>query len=304
MSIAVLPEPKTPFVKAVAEGGVTAEPLSEDTTAVVWLDPKGADALDAVLAEHPAVTWVQLPFAGVDAFIPLFARYPQIRFTSAKGAYDQPVAEHALALTLAVLREFPHFARAQQWQKQAGRSLFGLRVAVVGAGGIGREIVRLLQPFDTHITVVRRRAAEPVVGADQTVDVAGFKAQLQAFDVVILAAALTADTKSLLGAGEFAALPDDAVVINIARGPHIDTDALVAALRDGQIAGAGLDVTDPEPLPEDHPLWSAGNILITPHTANTWAMAERPLSRRIANNVRAFEGEGEYEGVVDIEAGY
>lgn len=303
MSITVLPVPKPAFLDAVAQGGQQAEPLSDETTGVIWLEPKGAADLERVLSEHPRVTWVQLPFAGVDAFIPLFAAYPGITFTSAKGAYDAPVAEHALALTLSALRHLPEFSRLTEWTPQAGRSLFGLRVAVVGAGGIGREIVRLVKAFDTHVTVVRRRP-DPIETADETIDIDTFRERLSEYDVVILAAALTAETRTLLGRDEFAALPDTAVVVNIARGPHIDTDALVEALTTGQIAGAGIDVTDPEPLPAGHPLWTAGNIIITPHTANTRAMAEIPLSQRIAANVRAFTGTGSYVGVVDTQAGY
>jgi phosphoglycerate dehydrogenase-like enzyme len=308
LSIAVLPKPLPTYVKAVEAAGVQPQPLSEATTGVVWLDPRTPDALAEVLDAHPRIRWVQLPFAGVDAFIPLFGR-DDVVFTSAKGAYDEPVAEHALALTLAALRQLPVFARRTSWSSQAGRSLFGLRVAVVGAGGIGRAIVRLLQPFRTHTTVVRRRQ-QPVEGAERVIDVDAFRADLGSFDVVILAAALTGDTRHLLGAAEFAALPDDAVVVNIARGPHIDTDALDHALRTGQIAGAAVDVTEPEPLPDDHPLWTAGNILITPHTANTWAMAEGPLSARITHNAKVFlkqEHLGrpmEWEGIVDQQAGY
>ncbi|MGO2655942.1 MAG: NAD(P)-dependent oxidoreductase [Pseudoclavibacter sp.] len=309
MTITVLPEAQAPFVKAVAAGGVEAQPLSAETEGVVWLDPKGASQLAEVLDANPQVRWVQLPFAGVDAFTDVFTRHSSITFTSAKGAYDEPVAEHALALTLAALRDFGPYSRRTSWSEQAGRSLYDLRVAVVGAGGIGREIVRLLQPFRAKITVVRRRQ-QPVEGAERVVDDQTFHSLVAEFDVIILAAALTAGTKHLLGAEEFKALPNDAVVVNIARGPQIDTDALAEAIAQGEIAGAGVDVTDPEPLPDGHPLWTAGNVIITPHTANTWAMAQKPLSARISHNVRAFLGESdggsavEFAGVVDKQAGY
>ena len=304
--IAVLPEPQPLFVDAVvARGGVVA-PLSDSTRGIVWLSEKHSDELAEVLEAHPEIQWVQLPWAGVDAFASILARFADRPFplwTSAKGAYSEPVAEQTLALTLALLRRFPQKARSATWAEKSGTSLFGLTVVLVGAGGIAREIIRLFAAFDVRITVVRR-SAEPLEGADQTVTASELAAVLPSADVVILAAASTGETAQLIGERELRLMKPSAVLVNIARGALIDTDALVRALAEGEIAGAGLDVTDPEPLPDDHPLWSEANCLITSHSADTPEMTAPLLAGRITLNVEAFHGSAGFVGVVDPVAGY
>nr|WP_290472060.1 NAD(P)-dependent oxidoreductase [Leifsonia sp. 71-9] len=119
-----------------------------------------------------------------------------------------------------------------------------------------------------------------------------------------MAAALTGGTRQLLSATEFAAMKEAAVLVNIARGGLIDTDALLAALREGRLAGAGVDVTDPEPLPDGHPLWDEPHCLITPHQADTPEMVAPMLAERVRLNVAAFLGDGRFVGLVDPEAGY
>lgn len=304
--IAVLPRPSGVFVDAVESGGGEVAELSDDTRGLIWLSPRGADDLAAALDAHPSIGWVQLPFAGVDAFSRVIAdeKRSGILWTSAKGAYAEPVAEHALALTLALLRVLPKRVAARSWAtEQEGRSLYGLTVVIVGAGGIALELIRLLAPFDTNITIVRR-SDTPVPGADRTVATDALGDVLPDADVVIVAAALTGGTKQLFGAEQFAAMKDTAYLVNIARGGLVDTDALVAALASGAIAGAGIDVTDPEPLPDGHPLWDEPRALITPHQADTPEMTAPLLAERIRLNVEAFLGDGRFVGVVDAEAGY
>ena len=123
-------------------------------------------------------------------------------------------------------------------------------------------------------------------------------------DAVVLACALTPKTERMLGEAEFALMRDDAWVINVGRGRLIDTEALVRALTAGALAGAALDVTDPEPLPADHPLWADPNCIIPSHSADTPLMTKHLLAARIASNVRAFLGEGPFIGVVDTRSGY
>ncbi|RDV44877.1 hydroxyacid dehydrogenase [Leifsonia sp. ku-ls] len=304
--IAVLPEPEQQFVDAVEAAGGTVEPLSERTRGVVWLSNKDAAAFPPVLEAHPGIGWVQLPFAGVDAFADVLAAEdrPGLVWTSAKGAYAQPVAEHALVLALALLRVLPKRLRARSWATEPeGRSLYGLDVVIVGAGGIALELIRLLQPFGTRITVVRRSSA-PVEGAARTVTSDRLAEVLPDADLVVVAAALTGGTRHLFGAEEFAAMKPTAYLVNIARGGLVDTDALLDALRSGAIAGAGLDVTDPEPLPDGHPLWDEPGVIITPHQADTPEMTAPLLAERIRQNVRAFLDDGRFVGVVDPDAGY
>ena len=305
--VAILPSESPLHRDAVRSAGVEVAPLSSATTGLVWLDPRDPAGLEAALAASASVTWVQLPFAGVDAFAHLIAAYgDRVLFTSAKGAYAEPVAEHALALTLATLRVLPKRARARSWTREPeGVSLYGRNVLVIGAGGIALEYIRLLTPFDVHVTVVRR-SPEPVPTADRTVRPDQLDSVLPDADVVMIAAAMTDDTAQMFGAPQFRLMKPQARLVNIARGGLVDTAALVEALETGEIAGAGLDVTDPEPLPDGHPLWDAPNVIITPHQADTPDMVAPLLAERIRINaaaVRAGDGTG-FVGVVDPVAGY
>ncbi len=305
--IALLPRPNDRFVAAVEAGGGTVAEISSETRGIIWLSSSEPERLVEALEANPQVEWVQLPWAGVDAFAEVirpFAGRPLPLWTSAKGAYSQPVAEHALALTLALLRVFPRRIAATSWSTvPEGRSLYGLSVVIIGAGGIALELIRLLEAFGVSITVVRR-SADAVEGADATVTVDRLAEVLPGADVVVVAAALTGDTTGLIGEAELALMKPEAVLVNIARGGLVNTDALVAALAAGVIAGAGVDVTDPEPLPDGHPLWSEPNALITPHSADTPEMTAPLLAERIRLNVEAFLGDGRFVGVVDPVAGY
>lgn len=309
--IAVEPRANPVFVDAVVAGGGDVQPLSQATRGLVWLSEKMADQLQEILDAHPNIEWVQLPWAGVDAFSRVLARLapkPEDErpvITSAKGAYSEPVAEHALTLLLSCMREIPQKARLARWKEErSGLSLFGRHVVIVGAGGIAHAIIDLLAPFRVSISVVRRDATKPVAGADVTVSSEALIDLLPTADAVILAAASTEQTAHILGEGELRALPRHAVVVNIARGPLIDTEALVHALREGQIAGAGLDVTDPEPLPDGHPLFDLPQCVITSHSADTPEMTAPLLASRVTHNVAAFVGGSALRGVVSPEHGY
>jgi phosphoglycerate dehydrogenase-like enzyme len=294
------------FAEAAEAAGGVVGPLSSATRGIIWLSYADADRLGDVLAENPQVGWVQLPWAGVDAFSGVLSRHRRddLIVTSAKGAYAQPVAEHALALLLASMRLLPERSRARSWNSvPAGESLYGRTVLIVGAGGIARELIRLLEPFGTTIVVVRR-SSEPVAGAARTVAAGRLADELPHADAVVLAAALTDGTRHLLGSAELALMKPTAHLVNIARGPLVDTDALVAALAGDALASAALDVTDPEPLPDGHPLWSEPRCLITPHQADTPDMTAPLLAERIRLNVAGFLGNGPFVGVVDPLAGY
>jgi phosphoglycerate dehydrogenase-like enzyme len=305
--IAIVPNEGV-YAQAVSDAGGTIGELDDDTRGLVWLTYGDADRLADVLESHPGIEWVQLPYAGVDALGSVLAKHSHDAYplwTSAKGAYAQPVAEHALVLVLALLRDIPTRVRATSWPTGAktGISLFGLNVVIIGAGGIARELIRLLEPFGVSVTIVRR-STDPVEGADRTVSSEHLDEVLPEADVVVVAAAFTEGTHKLIGAEQLALLKSSAVLVNIARGGLIDTDALVDALERGSFHGAGLDVTDPEPLPDGHPLWSELRVIITPHSADTPEMTEPLLVERIAENVRAFLGDGRFVGVVDPKAGY
>ncbi|NIJ04458.1 D-isomer specific 2-hydroxyacid dehydrogenase family protein [Frigoribacterium faeni] len=295
-----------PATRAVEEAGARLVELGPETRMIVVGGRIDQDELRRAVDEHPDVSVVQLPSAGVDAYVDTMraTRREGLVFTSAKGAYSAPVAEHALALTLATLRSLQVRARATSWEdEQRGISLNGSRVLIIGAGGIGTELLRLLGVFDVEVTMVVRTPRE-VPGAARTVTSAQLAEVLPDMDVVVVAAALTDGTAHIVGEAELAAMKSTAVLVNIARGPLVDTDALVAALAAGEIGGAGLDVVDPEPLPDGHPLWHEPRALVTPHQANTNAMTEPLFQARVAENVRALAEGGEPVGVVDVDAGY
>lgn len=299
--LAVAPDTSPPWlIEAVSAGGGHVVPLAE-AEGIIWGDARDAAALAAALDQAPKARWVQLPFAGVENFVHLLD--DEHTWSCGKGVYAEPVAELALALGLAGLRGLGGFARARSWQPPEGRNLIGARVTILGGGGITESLVRLLQPFDCHITVVRRRA-EDLAGVDDVLDADRYADALPGADLVVLALALTPETTGLIAADELALMEPHAWLVNVARGAHVVTADLVTALGDGVIGGAGLDVTDPEPLPDGHPLWSLPNCIVTPHVGNTPEMAVPLLAERITANVRRFAADDELLGLVDVEAGY
>lgn len=273
-----------------------------DAEAIVWGNPRSPAALLAETVEQaPHARWIQLPFAGVEPFIDVIDSDHE--WTCGKGVYAAPVAELALALGLAGLRGLGQYGRASQWTSPRGVNLLDASVTILGGGGITEVLLRLLLPFDCHVTVVRNRV-QPMEGADDVIESENLHSALSGADLVILALALTPDTVGIVGADELRVMERHAWLVNVARGRHVVTDDLVEALQNEEIGGAGLDVTDPEPLPEGHPLWSLPNCIITPHVGNTPDMAKPLLAERITANVRRF-AEGEpLIGVVDPELGY
>jgi phosphoglycerate dehydrogenase-like enzyme len=303
MRIAVAPSTSDLVAAAVQAGGGELVDVGDAPDALVWMDPRNADGLRQALAEAPTATWVQLPFAGIENFAQAGVLARDRIWTCAKGIYGEPTAEHALTLTLAGLRHLPQHARASTWGKQGGTTLYDAPVVILGGGGITSALLELLTPYRARTTVVRR-SSDAVPGATRTVGMDQLDEVLPDALVVILALALTPETEHVIGAKQLAAMSESAWLVNVARGRHVDTDALVAALRDNAIGGAALDVTDPEPLPDGHPLWSMPNAIITPHTANPWQVAQPLLARRITDNVRRFRDGQELLGLVDLDAGY
>lgn len=308
--ISLAPTASELFATAVETAGGTLVELGPETRGLVWLSEKNAEELLEILETYPDICWVQLPWAGVDAFASVLAtlaakpEHARPVVTSAKGAYSEPVAEHALALLLGCMRELPRKAREAIWQpERTGLSLFERHIVLIGAGGVGQAFMDVVAPLRPRITVVRRNA-EPVVGASATITPDQLLDVLPSADTVVVAAAATTKTRHLLGAKELAALPPHAVVVNIARGSLVDADAIVDAVREGRLFGAGLDVMDPEPFPNDHPIWQEPTVVITSHSADTPPMTEPLLAGRVESNTRAFIAGETLFGVVDVEAGY
>ncbi len=300
-NILVGPRTRERMVAAVEAGGGTVVTRAQDADAVVWLDPSDPGGLRDVLLAGPGIRWVQLPFAGIEPFVDVLTR--EHVWTCGKGVYAEPVAEMVLGMLLAGMRNLAEYARATSWTGPVGRNLFGAHVVLLGGGEITRSVVDLLAPFRCEVTVLRRQP-DAFPGATHVGTLDDLERVLPSADAVVLALALTPETRHVIDARALELLPSHAWLVNVARGGHVDTDALVAALAAGSIGGAALDVTDPEPLPDDHPLWHEPRCFITPHTANTPEMAGPLLAARIRDNVARFVRGDELLGPVDVDAGY
>lgn len=299
--VALLPDSPDWLQDAVCVGGGVVGPLER------------ADAL--VFRGHPttipplpdSVRWVQLSSAGVESFLDADLIDDHRVWTSAAGAYADQVAEHAVALLLAGVRGLATAVRQRDWQPGVVAphvtGMAGATVAVVGAGGIGRRIIELLMPYRVRIIAVTRRGHD-VPGADRSVPASEIETIWDDVDHVIVSAPATDASRRLIDASVLARLKPTSWIVNIARGSLVDTEALLDAVTSGRIAGAGLEVTDPEPLPADHPLWTTPGVLITPHVANPRPLARRSLAERVRTNVARFAAGEELLGVIDVRAGY
>lgn len=286
---------------AVRKGGGEVVPV-EDAEVLVWTATAEADALAAVLAgPGRAISWVQLPWAGVEPYVGVLD--DAHTWTCGKGVYAEPVAEHALALLLAGLRGLDRYVAASSWAKPRGTNLLGAKVVILGGGGIAASLLRLLAPFGCDVTVVRRRPA-PIEGATRVVGAEDVDAALDGALGAVVALALTPETEGVIDRARLERMHPDGWLVNVARGRHVVTDDLVSALGDGVIGGAGLDVTEPEPLPEGHPLWTLPNCIITPHVGNTPEMAVPLLAERIAENLRRWDAGRPLLGLVEPGLGY
>jgi phosphoglycerate dehydrogenase-like enzyme len=241
-----------------------AELPAEAATAQVLVPPFLATSEAVRLTENlPELRLVQLLTAGAEAWV---GRLPDgVALSDCRGAHGGATAEWVVATLLAVYRHLPRFARAQEearWDYHQTEELAGKRVLIVGAGDVAENTVRRLEPFEVTTTLVGRRARDGVHGIDEVLDL------LPGHDACVVIVPLTDDTRGLIDAAFLAAMPDGAVLVNAARGPVADTDALTAELMSGRLRAA-VDVTEPEPLPGDHPLWKAPGLLLTPHVGGS-----------------------------------
>ena len=197
--------------------------------------------------------------AGYEDILP---HIPQgVSLSNGTGIHDVSTSELAVGLTIASRRGFAEFMDNQKqgiWKRTTKPALADSHVGIIGYGHIGKRIASLLEMFETKVTAFTRS------GSDGSIKIAEFDAYLPKLDVIILILPLTAESKNFMNAERIKKMKDGATLVNVARGAIVDTDALVAELHTGRIT-AGLDVTDPEPLPEGHPLWSAPNVIISPH---------------------------------------
>jgi phosphoglycerate dehydrogenase-like enzyme len=258
------------------------DPPHDLTGVELYVMPYGQPEARDLIGRLPALRAVQVLTAGYEHVLDLLPTNTELH--NGAGLHDASTAEHALALILGAQRELPRWAldqRDQVWKPEYTRSLADSHVLIVGYGNIGRAIEGRLLPFETTVSKVARRA-RPEQGVHA---IAELSALIPAADIVVLVLPQTAETQGLFGADQLALLRDDALVVNVGRGPALDTDALVAER--GRLRAA-LDVMDPEPLPPGHPLWDAPGVFLTPHVAGGSATFGPRASRFIDEQLRRW----------------
>ncbi|NMM99441.1 2-hydroxyacid dehydrogenase [Bifidobacterium sp. DSM 109958] len=269
--LAAAPDVRQEFVGVPEQRGamvwkaVVPEGLRAGATAVIGNVP-AADAGD-----YPRLEWIQTWSAGVDQYLRPGVLADGVMVTSASGAYGQSVSEHLFALMWALMRHLPAYRDQQREGRWAdlGRAVspVGATVLVIGTGDIGSHFARLAHAVGSTVLGVRRDPSKPAEGFDGMFGFDQLDELLPSADVVVSIVPSSPTTHHLLDAGRLALMRPGAIVLNGGRGDAVDPDALLEALRAGAIAGAGLDVTEPEPLPADHPLWREPRCVITPHVA-------------------------------------
>ena len=274
----------------------------------------GSYATPEFLRAAKKLVWVQAGGAGVERYValPEIAGAEHLVLTNMSGVAGPAIADHVFAMLLALTRDLPvHLAgRAEGAWRQEGSgvlrpiALHGKTLLVVGLGSIGTEIARRGHGFGMHVIATRRSDAPSPDFVEHVGKPEELLALVPRADVVAIALPLTDETKGLFGPEAFAAMKPGSYLANIGRGRIVVTDALVAALESGHLAGACLDVTDPEPLPPGHPLWGFPNVVITPHVSSEAEFSEERWWALLRENLRRFDAGEPLLNVVDKRAGY
>ena len=271
-----------------------------------WFDMYDKARMAEIISAATNLKWLNSIYAGVEHFPLEQLKAQGTILTNGAGLNSAPIAEFAVMMMLSAAKRSDLIVESQRQHNWLSTppgttEIDDSKALIIGYGGIGQQIAKKLSSFDVEVTAVRRTpTGEPkVIGLDDWRD------RLGEFDWVFVSAPATSDTRHLLGAEEFAAMKDSAWLINVARGTLVDQDALLTALNDKTIGGAALDVTDPEPLPADHPLWDAPNCLITMHLSGTAQsrMFQRAATRFVENLKRYRKGD-EMIAVADFDRGY
>ena len=285
---------------ASKEEAFSLAPLAE----IGWFDMHSKDDMAEVFRRADKLKWLNSVYAGVEAFPLDLLASRGVVLTNGAGINAVPIAEYVLMLMLTHAKGYREVVRAQErreWLKDSPgkRELYGSEVLILGYGAIGQEVEARLTGFGATVTKVRRTPGPGTLGPD------AWRGELGRFDWIVLAVPSTPETQHMIGAVELAAMKAAAVIVNIARGSVIDQDALVTALEAGRIGGALLDVTTPEPLPPEHPLWTLDNAQVTMHLSGNaqTLMFRRAAEQFLANLARYHTGEA-LSPTVDYAAGY
>jgi phosphoglycerate dehydrogenase-like enzyme len=266
----------------------------------------------AQLASAQRLRWLHSPAAGVGGMLFPEMLASHVVLTNSRGMSAQTIAEHVLAVTLAIFRRLPHAFRSQAaraWAQDAigaegNRLIAGSQALIVGLGAIGSAVAQRLTLLGARVTGLRRRVTG-VTHGDWTVAPADqLHALLPGADLVVLAAPHTRDTRGLIGARELSLMSPQSVLVNVSRGQLVDEAALAEVLRAGRISAAALDVFVDEPLPPESPFWTLPNVLITPHTSGFRPDHWDAAIDLFADNLRRFDDGRPLLNVVDKEAGY
>lgn len=239
----------------------------------------GTETLEPVKA-MPKLEILQVPNAGYEAAVPYVRE--GMTLCNAQGVHNASTAELAVGMAIAMRRGFPHFLKKQEigeWSHERMGSLNDSRIGIIGAGSIGQTLVSYLKPYEVEITTFSRS------GSNGSHLMGELDELLPTFDIIFLILPLNPESEHLINARRLALMKDGAVLVNVARGRVVDTDALVAELSTGRISAA-LDVTDPEPLPQNHPLWKLENVLITPHVGGDSQAFEKRGKRFIESQLQ------------------
>jgi phosphoglycerate dehydrogenase-like enzyme len=271
----------------------------------------GMGLTDAMVNAAPALTWVQSTFTGVESFLAPALLSRGISLTNFRGVPAAALADHAMALMLAFARGLPELARYQArgaWRMRAtgmlGFDLTGQRLGIVGFGAIGRALAKRARSFDMDVWAVRRTHGDEHPDVSRMLTLDGMPKLLAACDHVVLALPSTPETKGLMTSKLFAHMRPSSFFYNVARGDLVDQDALIAALSQGRLAGAGLDVTTPEPLPQDSPLWTMPNVIITAHTGGNSSSYFKRGTALLVENLTRYQAGETLLNIVDLKHGY
>mgnify|MGYP001178172448 CR=1 FL=1 len=269
-------------------GGADGPSRLRDAEIVCGWKPEAAERC---LAEGARLRWLQVWGAGVDKLPLDRLGRAGVTVTTASGVHPNPVSETAFAMMLSFSRGLHTAVRNQvrsAWLSAGSLSeIHGKTLGIVGVGVIGLEMAKLAQAFGMRVMGIRR-SGEPAANVDWMSDRGGLNDLLRASDYVIAVMPLTGETCHMFGREQFAAMKRTAYFINVSRGGTTDTEALVAALREGEIAGAGLDVFEQEPLPSDHPLWKMDNVIMTPHNGGVTDRYEERAADIFLENLTAY----------------
>jgi phosphoglycerate dehydrogenase-like enzyme len=298
--------PGAKLIPVSAEG--LADESLEDVEVLLRGWSLGGDTLDRLVGRAPKVRWIHSVSVGVESALTPCVRLRGLTITNGRGVFDEPIAEYVLTMILAVCRRLPQLMELQReriWQPLEAQEVAETTIGLIGLGGIGREVARLLKPFGPRVVAIRRTpGAEPVDGVQVLGGMEALPELLAVSDFVVLALPLTAETEGLIGDEALYNVKPSSWIINVARGGLVDEMAMLRALRSGPLGGAVLDAFRDEPLPETSPFYRLSNCIVTPHTSWSSAAVLRRTLDVFCANLRRYRAGEPLDHVVDQTAGY